>query len=98
MGSFGAWLNHLFALMEDPKTKALDRQKLRGSYLTKWSACIACALLHDILKAIAVVCKCFQAQEMPVVSTIQAILRTSASMGTLNIYIKIKTYQSIQHV
>ena len=48
---FGAYLNHLLALIEDPKTKLVDRQKLKG-YVTKWKDCkilVGCALFHDIL-------------------------------------------------
>ena len=32
---FGAYLNHLTALTEDPTTKPADKQKLKG-YITKW--------------------------------------------------------------
>lgn len=82
---FGAYLNHLLALIEDPKTKPADRQKLKG-YVTKWKdskALLGCAVFHDILKPAAILCKSFQADEISIVSTIEAILRTSASMKKL---------------
>ena len=78
-------MNHLIALIENPTTKPFDRQKLMG-YVTKWKECkvlLGCALFHDILKPTAVLCKSFQADEISVVSAIEAILRTSASMKKL---------------
>ena len=82
---FGAYLNHLITLSEDSATKAVDRQKLKG-YITKWrdsQILLGCAVFHDILKPTAILCKCLQADELCVVSTIEAILRTTASMGKL---------------
>ena len=79
------YLNHLLALIENPTTKPVDRQKLKG-YITKWRDCkvlLGCALFHDTLKPTAILCKSFQADEISVVSTIEAILRTSASMKKL---------------
>ena len=55
-------------------------------YVTKWKECkvlLGCALFHDILKPTAILCKSFQADEISVVSAIEAILRTSASMKKL---------------
>ena len=82
---FGAYLNHLLALIEDPKTKPVDRRKLKG-YVTKWKdskVLLGCAVFHDILKPAAILCKSFQADEISIVSTIEAILRTTASMKKL---------------
>ena len=82
---FGAYLNHLLALIEDPKTKLVDRQKLKG-YITRWKdskVLLGCAIFHDILKPTAILCKSFQMDEISIVSTIEAILRTSASMKKL---------------
>ena len=82
---FGAHLNHLVALIEDPKTKLVDRQKLKG-YVTKWKdskVLLGCAVFHDILKPAAILCKSFQADEISIVSTIEAILRTTAAMKKL---------------
>ena len=79
-------MNHLLALIEDSTTKPVDRQKLKG-YVTKWKESkilLGCALFHDILKPTAILCKSFQADEMSVVSTIEAILRTSASIKKLH--------------
>ena len=85
---FGAYLNHLLALIEDPKTKLVDRQKLKG-YVTKWkdgTVLLGCAVFHDILKPAAILCISFQADEISIVSTIEAILRTTASVKKLENY------------
>jgi len=79
---YGAYLNHLITLSEDPGTKSADKQKLKG-YIIKWRNCrilLGCALFHDILKPVAVLCKCLQADELCIVSAIEAILRTTASI------------------
>ena len=81
---YGAYLNHFLALIEDPTTKLVARQKLKG-YINKWRECkvlLSCALFPDILKPTTMLCKFFQADEMSVVSTVEAILRTSASIKT----------------
>ena len=73
------------ALIEDPKIKPGDRQKLKG-YVTKWrdgKVLLGCAIFHDILKPTAILCKSLQADEISIVSTIEAILRTSTSMKKL---------------
>ena len=58
---FGAYVNHLLSLTEDPSTKPTDKQKLKG-YAKKWKASkllIGCALFHDILKPTAILSKIF---------------------------------------
>ena len=44
---------------------------------------LGCAIFHDILKPTAILCKSLQADEISIVSTIEAILRTSTSMKKL---------------
>ena len=61
---FGAYINHLIALTEDPssKLKPADKQKLKG-YVRKWrdgKVLLGCALFHDILKPSAILCKYFR--------------------------------------
>ena len=49
---FGAYLNHLAILSEDPTIKSTNRQKLKG-YLLQWHSAkmlFGCALFHDLLK------------------------------------------------
>ena len=82
---YGAYLNHLIALTEDPKTKPADKQKLKG-YIIKWRESrilIGCAVFHDILKPVAILCKSLQADELCIVSTIEALLRTTKSIKKL---------------
>ena len=78
-------MNHLITLSEDPSTKPIDKQKLRG-YIMKWGdsqILLGCAVFHDILKPAAILCKCLQADELHIVSTTEAILRTTTSMRKL---------------
>ena len=92
-------MNHLIALIKNPTTKPLDRQKLM-EYVTKWKECkvlLGCALFHDILKPTAILCKSFQADEISVVSAIEAILRTSASMKKLK-STEMKDFPSVKKV
>lgn len=44
---------------------------------------LGCAVFHDILKPVAILCKCFLADELCIVSTIEAILRTTESLKRL---------------
>lgn len=86
MDRFRAYLNHLIALTEHSKTKPSDKEKLKG-YITKWRDCkilLGCAVFHDILKPVAMLCKSLQADELCIVSTIEAILRTTSSIMKLN--------------
>ena len=51
---FGAYLSHLTMLIDDPKTKPVDQQKLKG-YLLKWcdaKMILGSAYFCDFLKAI----------------------------------------------
>ena len=44
---------------------------------------LGCAVFHDILKPVAILCKCLQADELCIVSAIEAVLRTTASIRKL---------------
>ena len=82
---FGAYINHLVALTEDPKTKSVDREKLKG-YIRKWREfrlLKGCAVFHDILKPVAILCKSLQSDELCTVNIIEAILRTTSSLTKL---------------
>lgn len=49
---YGAYINHLIALIEDPAVKGGDKARLRG-YLKRWSdsrMLIGCALYIEVLK------------------------------------------------
>ena len=96
---FGAYLNHLVTLIEDPSTKSIDKQKLKG-YVTKWRNCrilLGCAVFHDILKPAAILCKCLQSDELCIVSTIEAILRTTASLKQLKTT-ELKVFPAVKKV
>ena len=82
---FGAYLNHLAILSEDPTVKSTDRQKLKG-YLLQWRSAkmlFGCALFHDLLKPAAILCKVFQDDEVCTVGAIEAILKTSRAIAKL---------------
>ena len=82
---YGAYLNHLVTLSQDPKTRPADRSKRKG-YIKNWTnakVLIGCAYFHDLLKSVAILCKCLQAAELCIVSAIEAILRTSTSLTKL---------------
>ena len=67
---FGAYLHHLIALSESPSTKSSDKQKLRG-FIRKWSnsrILLGCAVFHDILKPVSVLCKCLQSDQLCIVN------------------------------
>ena len=78
---FGAYLSHLTMLMDDPRTRSVDRQKLKG-YLSKWrdaNMLLGSAYFCDILKPSSTLCKILQEDDVYVVRAIEAILKTSNS-------------------
>ena len=80
---FGAYLNHLAILSEDPTVKSTDRQKLKG-YLLQWRSAkmlFGCALFHDLSKPAAILCKVLH--EVCIVGAIEAILKTSRAIERL---------------
>ena len=59
---FGAYINHLCSLTEDPAVRAADRQKITG-YIRKWRCAkmlLGCAYFHDLLRPISALCKVLQ--------------------------------------
>ena len=82
---FGAYLNHLAILSEDPTVKSTNRQKLKG-YLLQWRSAkmlFGCALFHDLLKPATILCKVLQDNEVCIVGAIEAILKTSRAIEKL---------------
>ena len=78
----GAYLCHLSGLVEDSSVRAVDRQKMKG-YMLKWrdaKMLLGCAYFHDLLKPASILCKELQADEVCIVTAIEAILKTSKSM------------------
>ena len=72
---FGAYLNHLTMLVDDPKTKPVDRQKLKG-YVLKWRdtrMLLGSAYFCDLLKPSATLCKVLQED----VRAIESVMKTS---------------------
>ena len=96
---FGAYLNHLISLTEDPTTKSDDKQKLKG-YISKWresKILLGCAVFHDIIKPAAILCKVLQGEELCIVSVIEALLKTTTSMEKLKT-IKMEEFPSVRKV
>ena len=58
---------------------------------------LGCAVFHDILKPVAILCKCFQSDELCIVNTIEAIMRTTTSMGKLKTT-ELKLFPSVKKV
>ena len=82
---FGAYLRHLCSLTEDNGVTLADKQKLKG-YILKWQKgkmLLACALLADLLKPVAIVSKCLQCTEVNVVGAIEGILKAKKSIENL---------------
>ena len=78
---FGAYLGHLTNLIDDPRTKPVDRQKLKG-YLLKWrdgNMLLGSAYFCDLLKSSSALCKILQEDDVCVVRAIEAVVRTSKS-------------------
>ena len=76
---FGAYLSHLTNLIDDPRTKPGDWQKLKG-YLLKWqdgNMLFGSAYLCDLLKPSSILCKILQEDDVCMVRAIEAVVRTS---------------------
>ena len=78
----GAYLSHLSVLSEDLSLRAADRQKIKGYTLKWWNSKIilGCAYFHDLLKPASVLCYALQADEVCVVTAIEAILKTARNL------------------
>ena len=73
------------ALIEDPRVKSVDREKLRG-YVRKWrdsKMLLGCALFHDVLKPCAILYKVLQEDEVCVVGAIESLLKTKRNLDNL---------------
>ena len=87
---FGAYLCHMISLTEDPAVKAVDKQKLKG-YIKKWrdgKVLVGCAFFHDLLKPCSVLSKVLQDEELNIIDSIEAIMKTNKAIErikTLNL-------------
>ena len=82
---FGAYVSHLQELIDSPSTKSVDKAKLTG-YLRNWCTgkmLFGCAFFHDLLKPASLLCKALQADEICVVTTIEALLRASTAIDAM---------------
>ena len=83
---YGAYVNHLSALVEDKTMKSTDRQRLRG-YLLKWREgrmLLGCALYVDVLKPPSLLSLALQGDSIDVVLGIKHILKSSHSLKKLS--------------
>ena len=78
---FGAYLSHLTNLIDDPRTKPVDWQKLKGYVLKWWDGNMlhGSAYFCDLLKPSSTLCKILQEDDVCVVRAIEAIIKTSKS-------------------
>ena len=75
---YGAYINHLSALVEDKTIKSTDRQCLRG-YLLRWKQgrmLLGCALYVDVLQPASFLSLALQADSIDVVLGIKHILKS----------------------
>jgi len=80
---YGAY--HLTSLSQDPRTKAIDRAKLKG-YILRWrksKILLGCALFHDILISPAILCKVLQDSELCLVRAVEGFLHTNKNVEKL---------------
>lgn len=79
---FGAYLNHLLALIEDKSLKSDDRARLKG-YTQKWKQprmLVGAALYIDILKSPSILSLSLQDDSLDIVAGIKSILKSSKSL------------------
>ena len=82
---FGAYVGHVTSLVEDSKTKAVDRQRLKG-YVLKWrdaKMLLGSAYFCDILKASSILCKVLQEDDVCVVRAIEALVKAAKQCDKL---------------
>ena len=85
---FGAYLNHLTLLVDDPKTKPIDRQTLMKGYILKWRDArmlLGSAYICDLLKPSSTLCKILQEEDACVVRAIESVMKTSNSGDKLKV-------------
>ena len=81
LNRFGAYLSHLTMLIDDPRTRSVDRQKSKG-YLLKWrdaNMLLGSAYFCDLLKPSSTLCKILHEDDVCVVRAIEAIVKTASS-------------------
>ena len=81
-----AYLNHLTMLVDDPKTKPVNRQKLKG-YVWKWRdtrMLPGSAYFCDLLKPSSILCKILQEEDVCAVRAIESVIKTSYSIKLLS--------------
>lgn len=82
---FGAYLSHMIAMTEDASMKSNDRQKVKG-YVLKWQdskVILGCALFYDLLRPYATLCKILQEEQVCVIRTIEALMKTKKSLDKI---------------
>ena len=82
---FGAYIQHLTAMISDSSVKAADKARVRG-YLCKWSEgkmLVGCALYVDALKVPSLLSLTLQEDGVDIVQGIQNILKSSSSLESL---------------
>ena len=83
---YGAYLNHLAALVEDKSIKSTDRQRLKG-YLLKWREArilVGSALYVDILKPASLLSLTLQSDDIDIVQGIKHILKSHSTLQKLS--------------
>ena len=83
---YGAYLNHMIALSEDPSVKSVDKARIRG-YIDKWEQgkmLIGAALYVDALKPPSLLSLCLQDKNLDILNGLQHLLRSSKSLKTLS--------------
>jgi len=79
---YGAYLNHLLAIIEDSSVTSEDKARLKG-YIKKWKnprMLIGAALYVDILKPPSILSLSLQDNDLDSVSGIKSILKTRKSL------------------
>ncbi len=83
---YGAYLHHLYTLLEDQTVRGEDRAKLKG-YVKKWEKprmLVGAALYIDVLKSPSALSLAMQEDNLDVVSGIQYILKSRNSLITMS--------------
>ncbi len=83
---YGAYLNHLLALIEDKSLKSDDRARLKG-YLLKWKQprmLVGAAMYIDVLKSPSILSLSLQDDNLDIVAGIKGILKSSKSLKQMS--------------
>lgn len=84
---YGAYMNHLLALIEDPSVKSDDRSRLKG-YIQKWKQpriLVGSALYIDVLKSPSILSLTLQEDNLDIVGGIKHILKSRKSLNSLSV-------------